>query len=120
MLLRRLHWRRTVAVDTKSQLATSGGERTQLTNTANQLFIDLVKALREQGLGNKAIADMFGMAHRTYHAKLRRLGKSQTVRGRTSWQAVFEQMQLRGTTATLPSWIRKVQWHGIEAGRTLD
>lgn len=79
-----------------AQLATSGGERTQLTNTANQLFVDLAKALREQGLGNKAIADMFGMALRTYHAKLRRLGESQTVRGRTLWQAVFEHVQTRG------------------------
>ncbi len=79
-----------------AQLATSGGERPQLTNTANQLFVDLVKALREQGLGNKAIADMFGMALRTYHAKLQRLNESQTVRGRTLWQAVFEHVQLRG------------------------
>lgn len=81
-----------------AQLATSGGERAQLTNTANQLFVDLAKALREQGLGNKAIADMFGMALRTYHAKLRRLGESQTVRGRTLWQAVFEHVQARGPT----------------------
>jgi predicted acetyltransferase len=79
-----------------AQLATSGGERTQLTNTANQLFVDLVRALREQGLGNKAIADMFGMALRTYHAKVQRLGESRTVRGRTLWQAVFEHVQARG------------------------
>jgi hypothetical protein len=79
-----------------AQLATSGGERPQLANTANQLFVDLVKALREQGLGNKAIADMFGMALRTYHAKLQRLNESQTVRGRTLWQAVFEHVQLCG------------------------
>ncbi len=43
-----------------AQLATLGGGRVQLAYTANQVFLDLVGALKEQGLGNKVIADMFG------------------------------------------------------------
>lgn len=79
-----------------AQLATSGGTRTHLAHTANQVFLDLVAALREQGLGSKVIADMFGMALRTYHQRVQRLGESRTERGRTLWEAVFDYLQKQG------------------------
>ncbi len=56
-----------------AQLATAAGTRATMAYTANQVFIDLVRELKEQGLGNKVIADMFGLALRTYHAKVQRL-----------------------------------------------
>jgi hypothetical protein len=80
-----------------AQLATSAGSRAQLAHTANQVFVDLVRELKEQGLGNKVIADMFGMALRTYHAKVRRLGESSTFRGRSLWATVLEYLQDRET-----------------------
>jgi hypothetical protein len=80
-----------------ASLATASGQRAQLAALANQVFADLVRELREQGLGNKVIADMFGLALRTYHRKLARLTTSQTEQGRSLWEAVFTHIQQHGT-----------------------
>ena len=79
-----------------AQLATAGGNRPQLAHTANQVFLDLVDGLKEQGLTSKVIADMFGLAVRTYHAKLQRLSESRTVRGRSLWEALLEYIETKG------------------------
>jgi predicted acetyltransferase len=76
-----------------AQLATAGGERTPLSHTANQVFLDLSRELREQGLGSKVVADMFGMALRTYQTKVQRLSESRTDRGRTLWEAIYEHIR---------------------------
>jgi hypothetical protein len=76
-----------------AQLATAAGGRAPLAHMANQVFIDLVRELKQQGLGNKVIADMFGLALRTYHDKVRRLSESSTVRGRSLWEAALEYIQ---------------------------
>jgi hypothetical protein len=79
-----------------AQLATLDGGRAQLAHTANQVFLDLSAALREHGVGNKVIADMFGLALRTYQERVRRLSESQTMRGRSLWEAVLEHIDARG------------------------
>lgn len=79
-----------------AQLATQGGGRAQLANTANQVFLELVAALREQGLANRVIADMFGLALRTYQERVRKLSESRTIRGKTLWEAVLEHIQVHG------------------------
>jgi hypothetical protein len=76
-----------------AQLATASGGRPLLAHTANQVFLDLVRSLKEQGLGNKVIADMFGIALRTYHSKVRRLAESGTFRGKSLWSAALEYIQ---------------------------
>lgn len=76
-----------------AQLGTSAGGRASLTHVANQVFLDLVRELRQQGLSNKVIADMFGLALRTYHAKVQRLTESGTEGGRSLWEAVLEYVQ---------------------------
>lgn len=73
-----------------AQLATSGGVRAPLAQVANQVFLDLSSELQSQGVSKKVIADMFGMALRTYHRKIRSSRESQTEEGRTVWEAVFE------------------------------
>jgi hypothetical protein len=73
-----------------AQLATSVGTRAPLAHIANQVFVDLTKELRQQGLGQKVIADMFGLALRTYHDKVRRLSESRSFVGRSLWDAVHE------------------------------
>jgi hypothetical protein len=78
-----------------AQLATSAGVRAPLAHTANQVFLDLVRQLKEQGLGNKVIADMFGLALSTYHDKVRRMSESQSDRGRSLWEATFSYIQER-------------------------
>ncbi len=80
-----------------AQLATSAGVRAPLAHTANQVFLDLVGQLKEQGLGNKVIADMFGLALSTYHDKVRRMSESQSYRGRSLWEATFSYVQERET-----------------------
>lgn len=76
-----------------AQLATAAGARTSLSNTANQVFVSLVGELKQQGLGNKLIADMFGLSLRTYHNKIRRLSESSTEQGQSLWSAVLEFVQ---------------------------
>lgn len=79
-----------------AQLATAGGTRSPLAHVADQVFIELVHELKSQGLGNKVIADMFGLALRTYHNKVRRLGESATERGRSLWEAVYAHVREAG------------------------
>ncbi len=78
-------------------LATAAGHRAPLAGVANQVFADLVKELKQQGLGNKVIADMFGLALRTYHNKVARTSESRSERGRSLWEAVLGYVQEHGT-----------------------
>ena len=56
-----------------ASLATASGNRPSLAHLANQVLGNLVGELKAQGLGNKVIADMLGMALRTYHDRVARL-----------------------------------------------
>ena len=76
-----------------AHLATSAGVRAPLAHVVNEVFRELALELRAQGVGGKVIADMFGMALRTYQAKMRRLSESATDRGRTLWEAVLAHIQ---------------------------
>jgi hypothetical protein len=73
-----------------AQLATAGGARTPLADVAGQVFADLARELHRQGISRKVAADMFGMALRTYRRKVQRLAESQTVAGRSLWEAVYD------------------------------
>jgi hypothetical protein len=82
-----------------AQLATAAGARASLSQTANQVFSNLVAELKHQGLGNKLIAEMFGVSLRTYHNKVRRLAESSTERGQSLWDAVLAFVQQQGTVS---------------------
>jgi hypothetical protein len=71
-----------------AQVATSSGMRTPLSHVANQVFLDLTQALEEQGLGRKVVADMFGLALRSYQQKVDRLTESASTGGITLWEAI--------------------------------
>jgi hypothetical protein len=73
-----------------AQLATSGGVRAPLAHVADQVFLDLTNELQNQGVTKKVIADMFGMALRTYHRRVQETRQSRTDVGRTVWEAVLE------------------------------
>lgn len=73
-----------------AQLATTSGNRATLAGTANQVFMSLVTELKRQGLGNKVIADMFGLALRTYHNRIQRLTESRSFAGQSVWEAVLD------------------------------
>lgn len=71
-----------------AQLSTADGVRSPLSHVADGVFMGLVRELEAQGLGKKVIADMFGLALRSYQQKVQRLGESATKRGVTLWGAV--------------------------------
>ena len=73
-----------------AHVSTMGGIRAPLARVANQVFLDLTSELTAQGVAKHVIADMFGMALRTYHRKVRALTESQTDRGHSVWEAVLE------------------------------
>jgi hypothetical protein len=81
-----------------AHLATSAGLRAPLAHVANQVFLELVGELEAQGLGRKVIADMFGLALRSYQVKVRRLSESSTEQNRTLWEAVLAHIQAQGPT----------------------
>lgn len=79
-----------------AQLSTASGQRAPLSGVADQVFLSLVEELERQRLGKKIIADMFGLALRSYQQKVQRLSESVTDRGRTLWSAVFEHLRSVG------------------------
>src|SRR5688572_10412835 len=58
-----------------AQLATAGGVRAPLAHLANQVFLELTRALEEQGVSRRVGADMFGMALRAYVRKIQRVSE---------------------------------------------
>ena len=54
-----------------------------------------MRELKGQGLGNKVIADMFGLTLRTYHDRVRRTSESLTDRGSSLWEAVLRYARQR-------------------------
>jgi hypothetical protein len=80
-----------------AQMATTGGVRAPLAHMANQVFLELSRELDSQGVTRKVAADMFGLALRSYHAKVRRLEKSASGPSRRSlWEAVYDHVRELG------------------------
>ena len=73
-----------------AQLSTAAGIRAPLAHVADQVFVELAREIERQGVGRKVVADMFGMALRTYQTRMQRLGESASERGKTLWEAVHE------------------------------
>ena len=79
-----------------AHLATAAGMRAPLAHVADQIFLDISQELRRQGVGVKVIADMFGMALRSWQAKVQRATESRTDVGRTLWEAVYSFLSSHG------------------------
>lgn len=73
-----------------ARLSTVEGARSPLGHIANEVFAGLVEELENQRVSKKVIADMFGMALRSYRQKVQRLGESATTRGVTLWSAIHD------------------------------
>lgn len=78
-----------------AHLATTGGQRAKLAGLADQVFLELSAELEAQGLSQKVIADMFGLAVRSYQRKRRRLLESKTLEGRSLWASVLDLIHQR-------------------------
>lgn len=71
-----------------ARLSTAAGVRWPLGHLADEVFLGLVSELTQLGVSNKVIADMFGMALRSYRQKVQRLSEPASSRGATLWSAV--------------------------------
>jgi hypothetical protein len=80
-----------------AQLSTSAGIRAPLAHVADQVFLDLSAEIEAQGVSRKVVADMFGLALRSYQKKVQRLTESAAVRSRTLWEAVLDVICERGS-----------------------
>jgi hypothetical protein len=73
-----------------AQLSTASGARAPLAHVADQVFFELAREIEAQGVRKHVVADMFGLAIRSYQKKMQRLTESATQRDRSLWQVVFE------------------------------
>lgn len=74
-----------------AQLSTAAGVRAPLSHLADQVFFELARELEGQGVRRTVVADMFGLALRSYQLKFQRL--SETPRPHNSlWQDVHAQL----------------------------
>lgn len=81
-----------------AQLSTASGTRSPLAHVADQVFLELAREIEAQGVRRQVVADMFGMALRSYQKKMQRLTESASVRQRTLWEAVLELVELEQPT----------------------
>lgn len=79
-----------------ARLATQGNARTLVADLPDRFFFHLATALESQGLSKKIVADMCGLALRSYQKRMQRLAESRTDAGRTLWEAVFTFLNERG------------------------
>lgn len=75
-----------------AQLSTAAGLRSPLAHVADQVFLSLAQEIERQGVSRKIVADMFGLALRTYQRKVQRLEESASAGGKTLWEAVVEHL----------------------------
>jgi hypothetical protein len=73
-----------------AQLSTASGVRAPLSHVADQVFVELAREIESQGVRRQVVADMFGMALRSYQKKMQRLTESATASQRTLWEAVLD------------------------------
>ena len=73
-----------------AQLSTVSGARSPLCHVTDEVFVSLAREIEAQGVRKQVVADMFGMAMRSYQKKMARLTESASQRERTLWEAVFD------------------------------
>jgi hypothetical protein len=79
-----------------AQLSSTAGVRAPLAHLAGEVFLTLSEELEGQGVSRKVVADMFGMALRSYQRRVQRLRESATVGGKTLWESVLDYLQKEG------------------------
>ena len=93
-----------------AQLSTTAGARSPLAHVADQVFVELAREIESQGVRRQVVADMFGMALRSYQKKMRRLTESASVSEQTLWQAVLNLVE--GEQPTRSRVLERFQFDG--------
>lgn len=78
-----------------AQLATTEGSRTPLVHVADQVFLELIKELEQQGVRKKVVADMFGLALRGYQRRVQRVVDGSADSGVTLRDSILAWLQDR-------------------------
>jgi len=76
-----------------AQLSSAAGIRAPLAHLADEVFLSLSRELESQGVPRKVVADMFGLALRSYQRRVQRLQGSVTDSETTLWQAVLAHLE---------------------------
>lgn len=84
-----------------AQISTAAGIRAPLAQLADQVFLSLSQELERQGVGRTVVADMFGLALRSYQRKVQRLAEGNTVSATTLWESVLEFVETQGSATRL-------------------
>lgn len=71
-----------------AQLSTAAGVRAPLSSLADQVFISLARELEAQGVRRTVVADMFGLALRSYQLKFQRLSAANPP-APSVWQEIY-------------------------------
>jgi hypothetical protein len=80
-----------------AQLSTAAGVRAPLSHIADQVFIELAREIEAQGVRRKVVADMFGLALRSYQLKVQRLLDNERPTNST-WQDVYAELSAGART----------------------
>lgn len=75
-----------------AQLSTAAGVRAPLAHVADQVFFDLARELEAQGVRRNVVADMFGLALRSYQLKMQRLADTAGVQ-RSLWRDIYGHLE---------------------------
>jgi hypothetical protein len=97
-----------------AHLCTAAGVRAPLAQVADQVFLGLSREIEAQGVGRKVVADMFGLALRSYQKKVQRLTESASTRDKTLWEAVIDFLRDSGSV-TRERLFERFQFDGDEA-----
>ncbi len=102
-----------------AQLATNSGARAPMAQLADHVFLNLTREIEAQGISKAVVADMFGLALRSYQKKTRRLEQSATEATRTLWEAVYD--YVREEDRERQRIIERFRWDGErEVGAVLS
>jgi len=82
-----------------AQLTASAGMRAPMAHLSDDMFLTLSKELEQQGLSQSVLADMFGVALRSYQRRVHRLQESPAGGRTTLWEAVLSHIEDKGPIA---------------------
>lgn len=80
-----------------AQLSTTSGIRSPLAHIADEVFLSLANEIEAQGVSRKVVADMFGLALRSYQKKVQRISESASEPNRTLWEAIIAFLNENGS-----------------------
>ena len=89
-----------------AHLSTAAGIRAPLAHVADEVFLHLASEIEAQGVGRKVVADMFGLALRSYQKKVQRLNESSTEPETSLWQALLMMIQREGSISRKEAQVR--------------